>query len=510
MVEENRTQIGMLKALGYGKGAIAGKYLAYALLASSIGSIIGIFAGQKTLPVIIIQAYKILYNNLPVVQAPVYIGYSLSSSLLAIGITVFAAGLSCFHELREVPASLMRPEAPKTGKRIILEHFSLLWNHMSFSKKAAARNLFRYKKRFFMTVFGIGGCMGLLMVGFGLKDSIMAIAQKQFGEVRIYSSSLTLDGEITEDERENLLQTISEDKDVEEYMEAMESSVDVEFDDLSKSSYMVVVPDKEQFKEFVRLKDRVTQEEYELDDSGVVITEKLSKLLDIQAGDTIYLKDGETKKVAVQVTHIAENYYFHYVYMTSEVYTELYGEEPEYSEIFTVNRSKDEEFEEEFSKRYIGQEGVLNVTMLSTMEEKIANMIQSMDTIIYVIVIAAGLLAFVVLYNLNNISISERRRELATLKVLGFYESEVSMYVFRENIILTVIGIIVGIGFGIVLHRFVILTAEIDLMMFGRDIKFMSYFYSICLTILFSLLVNLFMHFKLKKLDMVESMKSVE
>ena len=196
--------------------------------------------------------------------------------------------------------------------------------------------------------------------------------------------------------------------------------------------------------------------------------------------------------------------------MTSEVYTELYGEEPEYSEIFTVNRSKDEEFEEEFSKRYIGQEGVLNVTMLSTMEEKIANMIQSMDTIIYVIVIAAGLLAFVVLYNLNNISISERRRELATLKVLGFYESEVSMYVFRENIILTVIGIIVGIGFGIVLHRFVILTAEIDLMMFGRDIKFMSYFYSICLTILFSLLVNLFMHFKLKKLDMVESMKSVE
>lgn len=510
MVEENRTQIGMLKALGYGKGAIAGKYLAYALLASSIGSIIGIFAGQKTLPVVIIQAYKILYNNLPVVQAPVYIGYSLSSSLLAIGITVFAAGLSCFHELREVPANLMRPEAPKSGKRIFLEHFSLLWNYLSFSKKAAARNLFRYKKRFFMTVFGIGGCMGLLMVGFGLKDSIMAIAQKQFGEVRIYSSSLTLDGEITDSERTELLQTISEDKDVEEYMEAMESSVDVEFDGLEKSSYLVVVPDKEQFKKFVQLKDRKTQAEYELDDSGVVITEKLSKLLDIQVGDTIYLKDGETKKVAVQVTHIAENYYFHYVYMTSEVYAEIYGEEPEYSEIFTVNRSKDEEFEEEFSKRYIGQEGVLNVTMLSTMEEKIANMIRSMDTIIYVIVIAAGLLAFVVLYNLNNINISERRRELATLKVLGFYESEVSMYVFRENIILTVIGIIVGIGFGIVLHRFVILTAEIDLMMFGRDIKFMSYFYSICLTILFSLLVNLFMHFKLKKLDMVESMKSVE
>ena len=510
MVEENRTQIGMLKALGYGKGAIAGKYLAYAILASAIGSIIGVFAGQKTLPVVIIQAYKILYNNLPVVQAPVYVGYSLSSSLVAVGITALAAGLSCFHELREVPASLMRPEAPKKGKRIFLERIPFLWNHFSFSQKAAARNLFRYKKRFFMTVFGIGGCMGLLMVGFGLKDSIMAIAQKQFGEVRIYSSTLTLDGEITEEERSDLLHVISKDTDVKEYTEAMETSVDVRFEDQEKSSYMVVVPDKDQFKKFVCLKDRITQEEYELDDTGVVITEKLSKLLGVQEGDTIYLKDGETKKVAVRVTHIAENYYFHYVYMTAEVYRELYGTEPEYSEIFTVNRSKDEAFEEEFSKRYIGEDGVLNVTMLSTMEDKIANLIRSMDAIIYVIVIAAGMLAFVVLYNLNNINISERRRELATLKVLGFYEPEVSMYVFRENIILTFIGILAGMVFGIILHRFVILTAEIDLMMFGRDIRFMSYFYSICLTILFSLLVNLFMHFKLKKLDMVESMKSVE
>ena len=510
MVEENRTQIGMLKALGYGKGAIAGKYLAYALLASSIGSLIGVFAGQKTLPVVIIQAYKILYNNLPVVQAPVYLGYSLSSSLVAVGITGLAAGLACFHELREVPANLMRPEAPKKGKRIFLERISFLWNHFSFSQKATARNLLRYKKRFFMTVFGIGGCMGLLMVGFGLKDSIMAIAQKQFGEVRIYSSTLTLDGEITEEERENLLDVISKDTDIKEYTEAMESSVDVGFDDQEKSSYLVVVPDKEQFKKFVCLKNRTTQEEYELDDTGVVITEKLSKLLGVQEGDTIYLKDGDTKRVAVRVTHIAENYYFHYVYMTSEVYKEIYGEEPKYLEIFTVNQSKDEVFEEKFSKRYIGEDGVLSVTMLSTMEDKIANLIKSMDAIIYVIVIAAGMLAFVVLYNLNNINISERRRELATLKVLGFYEPEVSMYVFRENIILTVIGIIAGVGFGIVLHRFVILTAEIDLMMFGRDIRFMSYFYSICLTILFSLLVNLFMHFKLKKLDMVESMKSVE
>lgn len=510
MVEENRTQIGMLKAMGYGKAAIAGKYLAYAFLASFFGCLIGIFAGQKTLPVVIIRAYKILYNNLPVIRSPMYLGYSLSSSLLAIGITVIAAGLSCWNELRAVPAQLMRPEAPKQGKRIFLEHLQFIWNHMSFSRKATARNLFRYKKRFFMTVLGIGGCMGLLIVGFGLKDSIMAIGQKQFGEIRTYSSALNLDGEITKEERQELLEFVSKDSDVTEYMEAMETSVDVGIGGEERSSYLVVISDPQQLKKFVKLKDRNSQEEYELNNDGVVITEKLAKLLDLSEGDTIYLKDGETKRLEVQVCHIAENYYFHYVYMTAEVYQRLYGEEPEYTEVFTVNRSKDEEFEEEFQKKYMDVDGILNVTMLSTMEGRIADMIRSMDTIIYVIVVAAGMLAFVVLYNLNNINISERRRELATLKVLGFYEEEVSQYVFRENIVLTLIGAVVGVGFGLLLHRFVILTAEIDLMMFGREIKFMSYLYSICLTFLFSLLVNLFMHFKLRKLDMVESMKSVE
>lgn len=510
MVEENRTQIGMLKALGYGKAAIAGKYLFYAFGASFIGSVIGMAAGQKFLPVVIIQAYKIMYDGLPVVQAPIYVGYSVSSSLLAIGITVLAAGVSCYNELRAVPAELMRPEAPKKGKRIFLEHLPFLWNRINFSQKAAARNLFRYKKRFFMTVLGIGGCMGLLMVGFGLKDSIMAIGQKQFGEIRTYSSTLNLDSEITSQEREVLLQTIEADEDIKEYMEAKESSLDVGYKNQERSSYLVVVPDKDQLASFVTLKDRITQEEYRLDDTGVIITEKLAKLLDISEGDTVYLKDGETKRREVTVSHIAENYYFHYVYMTETVYRELYGEVPEYTEIFTWNQSKEEAFEEDFQKRYMEVDGVLNVTMLSSMEGRIADMIKSMDTIIYVIVIAAGMLAFVVLYNLNNINISERRRELATLKVLGFYEMEVSGYVFRENVVLTVIGAVLGVGFGLLLHRFVILTAEIDLMMFGRSIDFMSYFYSICLTFFFSALVNLFMHFKLKKLDMVESMKSVE
>ena len=510
MVEENRTQIGMLKALGYGKTAIAAKYLCYAFFASCVGSLIGIFVGQKTLPVIIIQAYKILYNNLPVVQAPMYLGYSVSSALLATGITVLAAGFSCWNELRAVPAELMRPEAPKKGKRILLEHFPFIWKRLSFSYKATLRNLFRYKKRFFMTVLGIGGCMGLLMVGFGLKDSIMAIGEKQFGEIRVYSSALNLNSDITEEEREALFHYLDQDEDVLNYMEGKETSVDVEVGDEERSVYLVVVPDNEKFRQFVRLKDRITQEEYQLDDQGVVLSEKLAKVLGVSEGDIIYLKDGETKKIETVVSHVVENYYFHYVYMSEQVYRQLYQKDPEYTEIFTINRTNEEVFEEEFQKEYMKLDGVMNITMLSTMEGRIADLIRSMDAIIYVIVIAAGLLAFVVLYNLNNINISERRRELSTLKVLGFFDGEVSAYVFRENIILTLLGALTGIGFGLALHRFVILTAEIDLMMFGREIKKISYLYSICLTILFSVLVNLFMHFKLKKLDMVESMKSVE
>ena len=510
MVEENRTQIGMLKALGYGKAAIAAKYLCYAFFASCVGSLIGIFAGQKTLPVIIIQAYKILYNNLPVVQAPMYLGYSVSSALLATGITVLAAGFSCWNELRAVPAELMRPEAPKKGKRIFLEHLPFIWKRLSFSYKAILRNLFRYKKRFFMTVLGIGGCMGLLMVGFGLKDSIMAIGEKQFGEIRVYSSALNLNSDITEEERESLFHYLDQDEDVLSYMEGKETSVDVEVGEEERSVYLVVVPDKEKFRQFVRLKDRITQEEYQLDDQGVVLSEKLAKVLGVSEGDTIYLKDGETKKIETVVSHVVENYYFHYVYMSEQVYRQIYQKDPEYTEIFTINRTNEEAFEEEFQKEYMKLDGVMNITLLSTMEGRIADLIRSMDAIIYVIVIAAGLLAFVVLYNLNNINISERRRELSTLKVLGFFDGEVSAYVFRENIILTLLGALTGIGFGLALHRFVILTAEIDLMMFGREIKKISYLYSICLTILFSVLVNLFMHFRLKKLDMVESMKSVE
>lgn len=510
MVEENRTQIGTLKALGYGKGRIAAKYICYAFLASFIGSVIGLVAGQKLLPVVIIQAYGILYNNLPEILAPLYAGYSLSSTGLAVAVITLAAFSACGREMREVPAQLMRPEAPKNGKRIFLERISFIWNHMSFSKKSTARNLFRYKKRFFMTVLGIGGCMGLLMVGFGLKDSIMAIGEKQYGELHNYSATITLDEDSSAEDRDQVLETLQSDPDVTWAMRFLETSVDAGKGNEERSSYLMVPEDAGMLEDYIILRDRNSHTQYQLNDSGVIITEKLAKLLDVSEGDTIYLSEGNINRVETVVSHVAENYFYHYIYMSPELYRELYGEEPEYSMILTVNGQEDEEFESDFQSSYMELPGVLNLTFSSSMAERIADMLRSMDTIIYVVIIAAGLLAFVVLYNLNNINISERRRELATLKVLGFYDMEVSQYVFRENVILTVIGALVGVVFGLILHRFVILTAEIDMMMFGRNIKFLSYLYSILLTFLFSMLVNVFMHFQLKKLDMVESMKSVE
>ena len=510
MVEENRTQIGTLKALGYGKGAIAGKYIGYAFLASLLGGLIGLVLGQKLLPVVIMEAYGILYNNLPVVRNPLYAELSIYSTGIAVAVTTAATLFACYHELREVPAQLMRPEAPKNGKRVFMERISFLWRRLNFTQKSTVRNLIRYKKRFFMTVLGIGGCMGLLLVGFGLKDSIMAIGERQFEKIRTFSSTITLEEELSAEEKEQVMEAVESDSQVEQAMWAYEKTVDVGTEDIEKSSYLVVAEDMEQFPDYVTLRDRSSGEIYQLENQGVVMTEKLAKLLEISEGDTIWLKDGDKERVQVTVSHIAENYFYHYIYMTQGLYEQLYGETPDYGEIYTINASEEEEFEDELQARYMEVEGVLSVSFNSGMSGRIADMLKSMDTVIYVLVISAGLLAFIVLYNLNNINISERKRELATLKVLGFYDREVTSYVTRENICLTLIGCIAGVVIGQILHRFVIVTAEIDLMMFGREIKGVSYLYSVLLTLLFSVLVNVFMHFHLKKVDMVESMKSVE
>lgn len=510
MVEEERTQIGTMKALGYGRGDIAGKYILYALLSSLLGSLFGLVAGQKILPWVIINAYKILYPDLPYILTPLSLNYSLAATAAAVLCTTAAAWAACYKELFAVPAQLMRPAAPKAGKRVFLERVTPLWKRLSFSQKAAVRNLIRYKKRFFMTVFGIGGCTALLLVGFGVKDSVSYIGIGQFGNVFAYDASIGIDSEAGEEQRQALLDKASKDTRVTASMEMLETALDAEKDGTVKSAYLVVPKEKESLETYVRLKDRKTQEPYELSDDGVIISEKLAVLLDVSEGDTITLKEDESSQVEVQVAHITENYFMHYIYMEKELYEKLYEEEPEWNMLFLKTAQTDEAFEAQLQEEYMALDAAASVTFTSGTAEYIDDMLGSMDVVIAVLVIAAGLLAFVVLYNLNNINISERKRELATLKVLGFHDSEVLAYVNRENVLLTILGAAAGALMGAALHQFVIQTAETDTMMFGRTVMLHSYIYSVLLTFVFSAVVNGLEFFRLRKIDMVESLKSVE
>lgn len=513
MVEEERTQIGTLKALGYSKGSIALKYVLYAFLATLIGGTAGTILGQKVLPLIIMRAYSILYVGITDYEAPLHMGYTLTALGAAVLSTTIAVVAACYKELLSVPAKLMRPVAPKAGKRVWLEKVTFIWKRLSFSYKAAVRNLFRYKKRFFMTVIGIGGCMGLLLVGFGVKDSIMTIGDKQFNDIRIYDSTVNFSEDSSYEERQEVYHQVLNEENTKAALMAIEETVDISKDISGKgerSAYLFVPSETDRMSDFIVLKNRVTHESYDLDDEGAVISEKLASLLDVGEGDEIYIEISDMNRVPVKVSHIVENYYFHYVYVSPALYEKIYGEKTDYSEIFVDFEAPSEAYEKEFSGKYLTFDSVSGISYTRTMSERIASMITSMDAIIYVIIISAGLLAFVVLYNLNNINISERKRELATLKVLGFFDGEVSIYVLRENVMLTLIGAILGIFIGKVLHRFVILTAEVDLMMFGRDIYFKSYIYSVLLTFAFSAVVSVVMHRKLKKIDMIESLKSVE
>ena len=514
MVEEERVQIGTLKALGYRKSSIAAKYVMYAFLATMLGGTIGTLIGQIIFPAVIMNAYKIAYVTLTDFVTPIHLKYSLISMIAAVVSTTAATLAACYKELLAAPAELMRPAAPKIGKRVFLERITFIWKHLNFSNKAAVRNLFRYKKRLFMTVLGIGGCMGLLLVGFGVKDSIMTIGDRQYNFIHTYQVKMTLADADTDEEKQEVLDSVLKESTTKAAMLSHESTIDAccgANGEKKQSTYLFIPSDADELDEFVSLQNRISGQKYTLDDEGVIISEKLATLLDVSEGDDIYLEVSSLNYKPVKVMHIAENYYYHYVYMTPECYQSLFGKDIEYDEIFVVNKDpEDISYENDFSAKYLDNNAVSGITFTRTISDRIESMITSMNIVTYVLVVSAGLLAFIVLYNLNNINISERQRELATLKVLGFYDGEISMYVFRENIMLTVLGTIFGIFFGIWLHRFVILTAELDIMMFGRQIYTKSYIYSILLTIGFSIIVNIVMHWKMKKIDMIESLKSVE
>lgn len=510
MVEEQRTQIGTLKALGYGKFSIAGKYLNYALLATVGGSIFGVLFGEKVFPYIIVNAYKIMYVHMPDVVIPYHWGYAAMATGAAVICTSAATLLACYKELASQPAVLMRPPAPKQGKRVFLERITFIWSRLSFIWKSTIRNLIRYKKRFFMTVFGIGGCMSLMIVGFGLRDSIFDVGRIQFQELNLYDGMVILNTDADEKDKEALDQYLKEEKEIGQISEGYLKKTDIKKGKTKKEVYLYVPQDLEKNQEFLVYRDRKTKETFELGEEDVILTEKMAKMLDVQKGDRITVKGENGVEKELKITEICENYMEHYLYVSPQVYEETFGELPQANNIYFKMKEFDEKKLREIGENILEERAALNVSYTYNVEAQMDEMLESLDIVIVVLIISAGLLAFVVLYNLNNININERKRELATIKVLGFYDNEVSAYVYRENILLTLIGTVVGVILGTILHRFIITTVEIDTVMFARTIKGVSFLYSALLTCAFSVFVNGVMYFKLKKINMVESLKSVE
>ena len=509
MVEEQRTQIGTLKALGYGNGAVMRHYMVYAVSGAIVGGTLGAFSGCVLFPLVIMYAYSMMYtiSDFCFLFEPGNMLFSIGSMTAAITLTVF---FSCRKALKETPASLMRPKAPKAGKRVFLEKITFLWNRMSFFAKVSGRNLFRYKRRMFMTVIGIAGCTALSLTGFGLKDSISDIVNLQYLEINKYSGFVAYDSAATSSEIEDIYAALEEYNPETEYTRAFVKQYETRFGDKSVQCYLTAVEDADKINDFIELHDRKTREKLSIAD-GAVITEKAAKLLGVKKGDeiTIQIKDGAYGKV--KIAGITEHYTSHYLYLSESAYKEIFGALPEYNIVYFNNGISSEGADaDEFSENMLKADKVMTVTINAASMSKIHDVLSIMDLVTVVLIVSAGALALVVLYNLTSVNITERIREIATLKVLGFYDFEVSTYVFRENIILSIIGAAAGLGLGTALCMFVIETAEIDEVMFGRTIHPLSYLWAFLVTAAFSLLVNVLMSGVLKKISMVESLKSVE
>ncbi|MGL4374500.1 MAG: FtsX-like permease family protein, partial [Turicibacter sp.] len=509
MVDEQRMTIGTLKGLGYNKLQIASKFLVYAGMASLVGSILGTVVGFNVFPTVVLDAYSMMYilpESIIVFDLPLV----AIATLIAIGVTTLSAYYAVNQELKESPSVLMRPKAPKEGKRILLERIPFIWNRLSFTGKVTVRNIFRYKKRFFMTVFGIAGCTALLLTGFGIKDSIRTIVDKQFGSIFNYDMTITLDRDMSETEKDTLATYLSNEPRVSDAMFVKNENGKLHALDVSKDVSIFIPENLEAFEIFISLHDRLSKEKVVLPTDGVVLTEKVANQLNVSVGDEMTLENVDGKTGIVKVAGIAENYLFHYVYMSKPYYETIFASDVVFENMLTIMADKNIELEGVVTKDLIDVEGISGLNWNSTLRSSFDDTVESLNYVVLLMIVSAGALAFVVLYNLTNVNISERMREIATIKVLGFYDKEVSAYIYRENMILTVIGTGVGLGLGILLHRFIMLTVEMDMMMFGRNLDPLSFVYSGVLTIFFSVLVNVAMYYKLKNIEMVESLKSVD
>lgn len=533
MVEEQRTQIGTLKALGYTKTQIASKYIIYAILATAIGGIIGMAIGFKIIPEIIIEMYRMMYTIPNIITE-----FNIKIGAMGLGVamlcTVGATIYSCYKELTLSPAALMRPKSPKAGKRVILEKITWLWKKFSFTQKVTLRNLFRYKKRVLMTIIGILGCTALMVAGFGLRESVSNMIPLQYGEVFKYDINITFKNETSREEIKNGIQQIAELEEIQEGMSFNMQAVEILNIDNTQDIQMIVPENTENIKEYITLENRKTKQKYDLNNEGIIITEKLAKLLDIQEGDSITIKNADEKQGEVKVVGITRNYLMHYLYMSPELYKQVFEEEVKYNTMLAKentgviesegnlqnieNKKEREEakaqaqetVEDRLGKQILENTNISTISFTSQSKSIFDDVMQNMTFVVWILIVAAALLAFVVLYNLANVNISERIRELATIKVLGFYDKEVYDYVSRETSILTVIGILLGLVGGYFLNMFIIKTCELDILMFDSSISVWTYVYAAGLTVLFTGVVNVATYFALKKIDMIESLKSVE
>lgn len=503
MVEEQRTQIGVLKALGYSEASIMGKYLFYSGSAAITGAVAGFLIGTRMFPAIMWLVYGIMYD---MGELAYVFDWELAviSLIVAIVCSMGVTWVSCKNELKEVAAGLMRPKAPKAGKRVFLEYVPFIWKRLKFLHKVSVRNVVRYKKRFFMMVFGICGCTSLLVTGFGIMDSITDIGDQQYGEIQIYDMSVTVGSAKEEDivELKELLDSSGA-----TYMQAMEEAIDLEVDGEVKSINLVVLKNPQDAKNYIGLHTE-NKETIPYPGAGeAVIVEKIAEKYDLRIGDEIYLYDENRNEMKLVISGICQNFMFNYIYIAPETYEEQYAEAG--FKNFYVNVPEGEDLHQ-LGAAIMNAENVTGVTINQDVKERFEGMMQSMDYIILVIVIFAALLAFIVLYNLNNINITERIREIATIKVLGFYKKETAAYVFRENTVLTAIGCGLGLILGKYLHAFVMGEIRIDMVSFDVRITGLSYLYSILLTFIFTWLVNRMMRGKLNKINMAESLKSVD
>lgn len=508
LVEEERSELGTLEAIGYSKFDISFKYILYAFLATFIGSLLGSILFYKFIPKIVAMCYGIFYE-MPKLITTFQFNHVFFASLFALLSTISATIFVLIKYMMETPANLMRPKAPEPGKRVLLEKMDVIWKKLNFSNKVTVRNIFRYKKRLLMTVIGICGCTGLLLTAFGLRDSITGIVNKQFEEINKYDMTLTLDNKATDENIKKLENKLSNNKNIKNVTKTYQSTIKIANKKKSETSYLVVPESINNIDKFIKLENRKDKEKLKLNNKGIIISEKLSNLFNIKNGDKITLIIND-KKVNAKVIGITENYIEHYVYMTPTLYSKLSGNKIKYNSIITNNKRLSKNKEDALFKEVTNNNFVITCNLTSRAKETYKNNMTTLTYVVFILVFAAASLAFVVLYNLSSINISERKRELATIKVLGFYDNEVTNYVHKETVILTILGALLGLIFGSFLTYYVVKACETNFLMFSFNIKFISYLISFIITIIFLLIVNFFMHFELKKLDMIEALKSVE